>query len=282
MSSARTTASATRTRSSSTTTATSDATDDAPSPLDSSLDTTETSTASELCPDRAPHCAEWEMPVLLGTDGACGWTCQRNPLYQAPSNNKGPIIGSSLGAMLLVLFVLLGLLVFVHSKKVRRERAAFDKDTEDLAHELSYEPLLLHNTQSVYRRHSIGTASVATQEGLASRLAPFLGLRSGAEQSARIKPTFVNAAPGFGEAGTELTMDIVGRPPEDDPSLTFPVHGKPYRREKAAAVYQVLADISKKSDDSAYVGVTYTQKQHCPSAPPIDDPAALDSVVSDI
>ncbi|KAJ2800690.1 hypothetical protein H4R21_003079 [Coemansia helicoidea] len=254
---------------------------DATGSTDSGLSTdggASTAAAVQLCPSTAPRCRASQMPVLLGTDDGCRWACQPDPLYKAPSDSKGPIIGSSLGAMVLVLVVLLGLLLLAHAKKVRRERAAFNKDTEDLARELSYAPLL--QPESSYRRPSVANASTASQEGLASRLAPFLGLRSGAEQSARARPTFVSAAPGFAEPGTELTMDVVGRPPESDPSLVLSCDAAPYRQGTVVGEYPRLAEFSAPSDASAAAAMPRAMRCR-PSAPPPDNSAAsLDDIMS--
>ncbi|KAJ1731653.1 hypothetical protein LPJ61_002428 [Coemansia biformis] len=249
----------------------------------SGLDGVDGAALAVACPLPTLKCVEGEMRVLLGTEGGCGWECQPDPFYKAPSNNKGPIIGGSLGAMLFVLGILLVLLLAVHGKKVRRERATYAKDTEDLVRELSSEPLL-RSTQSVYRRLSVGAASVATQEGLASRLAPFFGLRSGAEQSARLDPYFVAMAPVPNDAGTELTMDIVDRPPENDPSLAIAEGAVPYRQEKTAAAYPLLAVFSLPPDldepTEVHHGHGDIAPQQTPTAHPLERADTLEDLVS--
>ncbi|KAJ2358148.1 hypothetical protein IWW50_001240 [Coemansia erecta] len=176
--------------------------------------------ATANCTDPS-SCGVGEIPVLTGSGTTCEWACQPDPLYKKPANNKGPIIGGSLGAMVLVLSVLVTLLLFVYCRKLRREHAAYLRDSEDLASELSDTPLL----KSTYMAQS----SMAKWRGTDD-----VG--------------FVAMAPAPGDAGTELSMDIVDRPPENDPTLAVSDGAPPYRQEKTASAYPMLARYSQPTD----------------------------------
>ncbi|KAJ2778558.1 hypothetical protein H4R18_004522 [Coemansia javaensis] len=200
--------------------------------------------ATMVCPPPATRCDEGQVQVLVDGDGACRWECQADPLYVAPSNDKGPIIGGSLGAAVCVLAVLLGLLLFAHCKRTLRERAAYAKDARDLASELSDEPLLkdMREEGASAPGSSAGSAT-AEGSGLAARLAPlFLGLGDlPAAQGSRADAPFRAERPALGAVGTELTMDVFDRPPEADPTLAIADGAAPYRREKTASAYPQLA-----------------------------------------
>ncbi|KAJ1852989.1 hypothetical protein GGH12_005195 [Coemansia sp. RSA 1822] len=167
------------------------------------------------------QCDVGQIPVLTESGTTCKWECQHDPLYKKPANNKWPIIGGSLGAMMVVLAALVSLLLFVYCRKRRRERAAYLRDTADLASELSDTPLL----KSTY----LAPASVPKWRG--------------AEDM-----SFVVLAPNPGDAGTELSMDIVDRPPENDPTLAVSDGAPPYRQEKTASAYPMLAQYSHPAD----------------------------------
>ncbi|KAI9479068.1 hypothetical protein LPJ79_003080 [Coemansia sp. RSA 1821] len=181
------------------------------------------------CNSTRPRCNEGQIAMLTESNSECKWTCQADPLYTKPANNKWPIIGGSLGAMLFVLALLLALLLLTYMRKRRRERLAFLKDTEDLASELSDQPLL-----AAYPIDSTGSSAT-------SEPASFWGLRGTRWKSGEF---FVAKAPAPGDAGTELSMDIVDRPPESDPTLAIAEGVSPYRQEKTASAYPLLSKFS--------------------------------------
>ncbi|KAJ2452697.1 hypothetical protein EV183_002757 [Coemansia sp. RSA 2336] len=181
------------------------------------------------CNSTRPRCNDGQIAMLTASDSACKWTCQPDPLYKKPVNNKWPIIGGSLGAMLFVLALLLALLLLSYTRKRRRERLAFLKDTEDLASELSDQPLL-----AAYPIDSMGSSA-------SSEPPSFWGLRGAKWKSGEF---FVAKAPAPGDAGTELSMDVVDRPPESDPTLAIADGVSPYRQEKTASAYPLLSKFS--------------------------------------
>ncbi|KAJ2721097.1 hypothetical protein GGI07_004202 [Coemansia sp. Benny D115] len=218
-------------------------------------------TTAACKPGPQPDCTADQMQVLrVATDGSCRWTCENNPYYKKPAHNKGPIIGGSVGATAAVLLLLLVALLFVQIRKRRRERAAYLKDTADLASELSDLPLI---AQKPYSRHpssassassvpSTGITPPASQISGASRFAQAFGLWSAQRKGAHGLAPLVAKVPRPGEAGTELTMDIVYRPPESDPTLAVADgDALPYRREKTADAYPLLAQLSQQSSAEA-------------------------------
>ncbi|KAJ2848265.1 hypothetical protein IWW36_003406 [Coemansia brasiliensis] len=197
------------------------------------------------CNSARPRCDEGQISVLTVSNSECKWTCQSDPLYKKPANNKWPIIGGSLGAMLFVLALLLALLFLTYMRKRRREHLAFLKDTEDLASELSDQPLL-----AAYPIDSTGSSA-------ASEPASFWGLGGSKWKSGEF---FVAKAPTPGDAGTELSMDVVNRPPESDPTLAIAEGVSPYRQEKTASAYPLLAKFSSNLS-SSLIHTSNTGKQ---------------------
>ncbi|KAJ2486685.1 hypothetical protein IWW37_005532 [Coemansia sp. RSA 2050] len=195
------------------------------------------------CPPATLTCADGEIMVLLVSGSSCSWSCDIDPHYQKPSDNKRPVIGGSLGAMVFVLLVLLGLLLFTQLKKRRRERATYLKDTADLASELSSVPLMQSSPpgpSSEAERLDLSTGSQGH-----SRVFAWGTSRERKTHSAFFAtPTM----PSPGEAGTELSMDIVSRPPESDPSLAASNGSTPYRQEKTADAYPLLSYFSGRLD----------------------------------
>ncbi|KAJ2683127.1 hypothetical protein IWW39_005675 [Coemansia spiralis] len=205
-----------------------------------------TSTSASIlptCPPATLTCADGEMLVLLVSNSSCSWGCDTDPHYQKPSDNKRPVIGGSLGAMVLVLLVLLGLLLFTQLKKRRRERAMYLKDTADLASELSSVPLMRLSSPGSLSEAEGPDASMGGQGH--SRAFSWGAPRERKTHSAFfVTPTM----PSPGEAGTELSMDIVNRPPESDPSLAASNGSTPYRQEKTADAYPLLSYFSGRLD----------------------------------
>ncbi|KAJ2157789.1 hypothetical protein GGF46_004253 [Coemansia sp. RSA 552] len=229
--------------------------DDADSPAPEPL-----CTASET-----PCSAEDEIPVLVGSGESCAWECQADPLYKEPVNNKGPIIGGSLGATVFVLSVLIALLLYVQCKKRKREQAAYLRDTEDLASELSGEPLLKYmdpvhpvpnsNSSGLRGAETLGFDSSSDGSNTGTKFALFFGRhRSGSRTHADLAAPFVVKAPSPEDLGTELTMDVVDRPPESDPTLAIGDGTIPYRQEKTATAYPLLTRFSNPPDPSTEMG----------------------------
>ncbi|KAJ2097683.1 hypothetical protein GGI16_004499 [Coemansia sp. S142-1] len=218
--------------------------------------TSSTSTSGSVlptCPPATLTCNDGEILVLLASGSSCSWGCDIDPHYQKPTDNKRPVIGGSLGAMVLVLLVLLGILLFTQLKKRRRERATYLKDTADLASELSSVPLM--------QPPSPGSPSEAGRLGSSigdhghSRVFAWGTSRERKTHSAFFAtPTM----PSPGEAGTELSMDIVDRPPESDPSLAATNGSTPYRQEKTADAYPLLSYFSGRLDPAPTTFQTVT------------------------
>ncbi|KAJ2236201.1 hypothetical protein H4R99_003316 [Coemansia sp. RSA 1722] len=188
-------------------------------------------------------CEAGQIRVLSISQDSCQWSCQRDPYYKKARDNKGSVIGGSVGATAGVLLVLLAILLFTQARKRRRERAAYDKDTADLASELSDVPLMRSVERQGSQQHqqqqwSSTSVPSSTSDG-GSRLASVFGIGG-----SRGSDWLVPRAPHPDEAGTELTMDIVDRPPENDPTLAVLDGSLPYRQEKTAAAYPLLAEFS--------------------------------------
>ncbi|KAJ2822986.1 hypothetical protein FBU31_004426 [Coemansia sp. 'formosensis'] len=220
---------------------------------------TSVSTSVSVLPTCLPAtltCGDGEILILSVSDSSCSWSCDIDPHYQKPTDNKRPIIGGSLGAMVLVLFVLLGILLFTQLKKRRLERATYLKDTADLASELSSVPLM--------RPPSPGLPSEAERLNMSiggqghSRVFAWGASRELKSHSAFFAmPTM----PSPGEAGTELSMDIVDRPPESDPSLAATNGSTPYRQEKTADAYPLLSYFSGRLDPAPATFQTVAHSQ---------------------
>ncbi|KAJ1832759.1 hypothetical protein LPJ63_003273 [Coemansia sp. RSA 2711] len=193
------------------------------------------------CP-KPIDCDVGQIAVLTESGTSCSWECQPNPLYKKPANTKWPIIGGSLGAMVFVLAALFALLLVAYYRKWRRERATYLRDTEDLASELSDVPLLKSAAAYPDAHNSSSAGSSATA---ANSHAWGVGI---SKWKAYPDIPFVARAPAPGDAGTELSMDIVDRPPESDPTLAVADGTVPYRQEKTAAAYPLLAKFSHTSD----------------------------------
>ncbi|KAJ1963808.1 hypothetical protein GGI12_001823 [Dipsacomyces acuminosporus] len=237
--------------------------DDGQEAPDSTLDTLQSSPApskpapapTNPCPTPTEPCMENEASILfLSQDGTCRWVCQPDPQYRKVANAKKPIIGGSLGAVVLMLFALLVLLLATRYKRRKAERRAYLKDTADLADELSGVHLLEssqpQSSQST-ELHPSGTNSLArSRRDLASlRVGTKLGLVFGAHSVNKALKTSSDPAtrpliPTFEEPGTELTMDIVDRPAEADTTLAVMDGSTPYRQEKTADAYPLLAQFS--------------------------------------
>ncbi|KAJ2910801.1 hypothetical protein GGI21_000498 [Coemansia aciculifera] len=190
------------------------------------------------CQPASLTCDEGQMLVLSVSGSSCSWSCEKDPHYQTPTNNKRPVIGGSLGAMVFVLFVLLGVLLFTQLKKRRRERAMYLKDTADLASELSSAPLI----------QPLSPGSPSDLDGLDASHPQVFAWRSIGDRKAHPGFFATPAMPSPGEAGTELSMDIINRPPESDPSLAASNGSTPYRQEKTADAYPLLSYFSGRPD----------------------------------
>ncbi|KAJ1647802.1 hypothetical protein LPJ64_000836 [Coemansia asiatica] len=191
-------------------------------------------------------CEAGQIRVLNISQGSCNWSCQRDPYYKKTGNNKGSVIGGSVGATAGVLIVLLALLLFTQAKKRRRERATYDKDTADLASELSDLPLIQNSQRQGSHQQQQQSSSSSTTVPNSSDGSSFQRWRT--QTSAWVVPR----APRPEEAGTELTMDIVDRPPESDPTLAAFEGALPYRQEKTAAAYPLLAEFSHENKVSSH------------------------------
>ncbi|KAJ1801274.1 hypothetical protein LPJ59_000423 [Coemansia sp. RSA 2399] len=189
------------------------------------------------------ECSDEQIPVLVVSGLSCNWECQTNPHYVRATNSKPTVIGGSVGAVAFVLLVLVAILTFSQCRKKRRQRAVYNKDTADLASELSDIPLLQANDgqQHLSRRISFSSARSA----IGSRLRMFIGLDSGS--SARSNANTAGILTPY-DSGAELLMDISGRVPDDDPTLAS-VDGAaaPFRQEKTADAYSLLLEFSEAS-----------------------------------
>ncbi|KAJ2742919.1 hypothetical protein GGI20_004139 [Coemansia sp. BCRC 34301] len=208
------------------------------------VSTSSRTSASALptCQPATLTCEDGQILVLSVSGSSCSWSCEKDPHYQKPSNNKRPVIGGSLGAMVLVLFILLGILLFTQLKKRSRERAMYLKDTADLASELSSAPLM--------QPPSPGSPSGADRLDVSNSHSRVFAWGSSKERKAHSAFFATLAVPSPGEAGTELSMDIVNRPPESDPSLAATNGSTPYRQEKTADAYPLLSYFSGRLDPS--------------------------------
>ncbi|KAJ2082762.1 hypothetical protein H4R24_001359 [Coemansia sp. RSA 988] len=228
-------------------------------------DTLETSTTSKNdasptlsnieCPKSALACDDGQIGMILISGTSCSWECQPDPLFEKKSNRKGAIIGGSLGVTVFVLAVLLALLLRANFRKRRRERAMYMKDTADLANELSEEPLL-KNVQNTYpvkddttgSSNSQSSTNASTNEVSGIKKASLFSFGNSAGQSEKPDAFFVAKAPNPGDAGTEMTMDIVDRLPNNDPTITIANGTAPYRQEKTACAYPLLELFSHPPD----------------------------------
>ncbi|KAJ2447028.1 hypothetical protein GGF42_005545 [Coemansia sp. RSA 2424] len=195
------------------------------------------------CQPATFSCDDGQILVLSVSESSCSWSCESDPHYHKPADSKRPVIGGSLGVMVLVLFILLGILLFTQLKKRRRERATYLKDTADLASELSSAPLMQPSSPG----------SPSGIDGLDASMGVYGHSRAfawGASRERKSHSAFfaTPAMPSPGEAGTELSMDIVNRPPESDPSLAATNGSTPYRQEKTADAYPLLSYFSGRLD----------------------------------
>ncbi|PIA18455.1 hypothetical protein COEREDRAFT_79908 [Coemansia reversa NRRL 1564] len=230
--------------------------------------TSDTSTTSEddasttspniNCPNSTLACDDGQIGMLLISGTSCSWECQPDPLFKKKTNKKGAIIGGSLGVTVFVLTVLLALLLRANFRKRRRERAMYIKDTADLASELSDTPLLKHveNTYPVQNTttesaNSQFSTSTSTNASSGIKRASVFGFGSRARQSEKPDAFFVAKPPNPGDSGTEMTMDIVDRLPNNDPTLTIANGTAPYRQEKTASAYPLLELFSHPPDLAA-------------------------------
>ncbi|KAJ2861024.1 hypothetical protein GGH94_005157 [Coemansia aciculifera] len=227
-------------------------------PFDETYTSSTSTSVSVLptCPPATLTCNDGEILVLSVSSSSCSWSCDIDPHYQKPTDNKRPVIGGSLGAMVLVLFVLLGILLFTQLKKRRRERATYLKDTADLASELSSVPLM----------QPPSPGSLSEVERLDSGIGGQGHSRVFAWGTSRERKTHsaffaTPTMPSPGEAGTELSMDIVDRPPESDPSLAATNGSTPYRQEKTADAYPLLSYFSGRLDPAPTTFQTVTLDQ---------------------
>ncbi|KAJ1844916.1 hypothetical protein LPJ73_005014, partial [Coemansia sp. RSA 2703] len=198
-------------------------------------------------------CDLGKIRVLNISDNSCSWTCEVDPHYQKPRNNKGPIIGGSVGATAGVLLALLVMLLVTQVKRRRRARAAYLKDTADLASELSDLPLMQHANRTQHSSaSSVPSSGNAADAKPSSKLAMSFGI--GGSQKWRSSHSDAWATPRMpnpDEAGTELTMDICDRPPESDPTLAATDGALPYRQVKTAAAYPLLEEFSHNTESSS-------------------------------
>ncbi|KAJ2505127.1 hypothetical protein IWW47_002189 [Coemansia sp. RSA 2052] len=169
------------------------------------------------CQPATFSCDDGQILVLSVSESSCSWSCESDPHYHKPADNKRPVIGGSLGAMVL--------------------------DTADLASELSNAPLMQPSSPG----------SPSGIEGLDASMGGYGHSRVfawGAPRERKSHSAFfaTPAMPSPGEAGTELSMDIVNRPPESDPSLAATNGSTPYRQEKTADAYPLLSYFSGRLD----------------------------------
>ncbi|KAJ1954678.1 hypothetical protein EC988_002302, partial [Linderina pennispora] len=125
----------------------------------------------------------------------------------------------------------------------RYERLAYEKDTVDLANELSAAPLLGNSANSDNFKPELG---LGTKLALAFGLSKSRTWKNSSESS--IRPLI----PAPEEAGTELTMDIVNRPIEKDATLELVEGSIPYRTEKTADAYPILTQYPLFQDTADY------------------------------
>ncbi|KAI9500755.1 hypothetical protein BX070DRAFT_229817 [Coemansia spiralis] len=209
-------------------------------------------------PLATPTCNKGEMEVLVVSETSCVWECKKDPLYKKTTSSKHTVIGGSVGAVAFVLLVLLGILLFTQYKKRKREYAAYAKDTADLASELSDTPLVpTHQRDQISLESTAASTTVSTAGMIGSKVLFTLGLGSKIASGAKAKSIDIPLrVPLPGDDGTELTMDVLNRPPDKDPTLTI-ADGTPmpYRKEKTADAYPLLADFSHPSEiDTGIIG----------------------------
>ncbi|KAJ1999414.1 hypothetical protein GGI02_004233 [Coemansia sp. RSA 2322] len=200
--------------------------------------------AQATCQPASLTCANGQILVLSISGNSCSWSCEIDPHYKKPVDNKKPVIGGSLGVMASVLLVLLGILIFTQLKRRRRERATYLKDTADLASELSSAPLM----QPLSPRSMLGDDDVLDASGAGQARARAFSWGGSKDRKAHSAIFITPAMPSPDEAGTELSMDIFNRPPENDPSLAAANGSAPYRQEKTADAYPLLSHFSGRLD----------------------------------
>ncbi|KAJ1828519.1 hypothetical protein LPJ56_001060 [Coemansia sp. RSA 2599] len=214
--------------------------------------------AVAACETTSLVCKAGQIRVLSISQGSCSWSCQKDPYYKEPRDNKGSVIGGSVGATAGVLIVLLAVLLFTQAKKRRRQRAAYEKDTADLASELSDLPLMQNVQHQGSPHRSLSSTSVPSSSDSGSKLAMAFGVGGSRRRRPQSSAWVVPRAPHPEEAGTELTMDIIDRPPESDPTLAAFEGALPYRQEKTATAYPLLAEFSHGSNASSSHGAACT------------------------
>lgn len=194
-----------------------------------------------------------KMLVLSVSGDLCRWTCEPDPTYHRPPNKRSVIAGS-LGAMVGVLLVLLGLIFVARYRRRRHERAIRQKDEFDLANELSHAPLLATPTNE-----------------LGHKARSFIPKTKGARLSDPMDTGIYTPAPG--EAGTELSMDIVERPPENDPTLFSEDGVVQYRQEKTSDAYPMLSYFSYFPDTDNATPPLLSPTQYDIPASPLSPPS---------
>ncbi|KAJ1948175.1 hypothetical protein FBU59_001717, partial [Linderina macrospora] len=205
-----------------------------PSPTDSATPAS-TSTipfVSQPVTTGAYACDDGQVYVwIVDSSGKGQYKCDVNQQYRPSKNHRGPVIGGSLGAVFIALLIIAALIIYGRYKRKRYERLAYEKDTVDLANELSAAPLLGNET---------GSSNYKPELGLGTKLALAFGLSKSRNWKTSSESSIRPLIPAPEEAGTELTMDIVNRPIEKDATLEHIDGSIPYRTEKTADAYPIL------------------------------------------